>query len=53
MVLDAPSAHRPGYAYIGTYIMSQWGTEYWAKVAKLPFTQILSLFYPGYQIRWV
>ncbi|MDI9260338.1 SpoIID/LytB domain-containing protein [Alicyclobacillus sendaiensis] len=47
------SAHRPGYAYIGTYIMSQWGTEYWAKVAKLPFTQILSLFYPGYQVRWV
>ncbi|MBF8378990.1 SpoIID/LytB domain-containing protein [Alicyclobacillus mali] len=47
------SEGRPGYSYIGTYIMSQWGTEYWAKVAKLPFTQILSLFYPGYQSRWV
>ncbi|WP_040290687.1 SpoIID/LytB domain-containing protein [Alicyclobacillus hesperidum] len=39
--------------YVGTFIMSQWGSQYWAQTAKLPFTTILSLFYPGYQLRFV
>lgn len=39
--------------YIGTDIMSQWGSEYWAETAKLPFDSILNLYYPGYTLKFV
>jgi peptidoglycan hydrolase-like amidase len=39
--------------YDGTYIMSQWGTQYWASIAKLTFESILNMYYPGYELKFV
>lgn len=39
--------------YNGTYIMSQWGSQYWANTAKLTFENILNLYYPAYGLRYV
>ncbi|MCF8567307.1 SpoIID/LytB domain-containing protein [Alicyclobacillus tolerans] len=39
--------------YIGTYIMSQWGSQYLASIAKLTFPSILSMYYPGYTLKFV
>lgn len=40
-------------SYIGTDIMSQWGSQYWADKAKLPFESILNMYYPGYEVKSV
>ncbi|GMA64299.1 hypothetical protein GCM10025859_47390 [Alicyclobacillus fastidiosus] len=37
----------------GTYVMSQWGSQYWAGTAKLPFESILNMYYPGYALKFV
>lgn len=36
----------------GTYIMSQWGSQYWGGTANLPFESILNIYYPGYGLRY-
>lgn len=51
--------YRAGYPnssnswYIGTNRMSQWGSEYWASVGRLPYLQILALYYPSHKVRWL
>lgn len=49
----AGSAYSSNWWFDGTNIMSQWGSQYWGSVAKLTFPEILNVYYPGYQIRWV
>lgn len=37
--------------FIGTNIMSQWGSQYWGQNAKLASPSILKLYYPTHAIR--
>ncbi|MCY0896997.1 MAG: SpoIID/LytB domain-containing protein [Alicyclobacillaceae bacterium] len=43
----------PNWGFVGSGIMSQWGTQYWASVAQEPFTSILSLYYPGFSLQFI
>lgn len=38
---------NPNWMYVGSNIMSQWGSEYWASTAGMSYTSVLNLFYPG------
>ncbi len=44
---------NPNWAYIGSDFMSQWGSQYWANMGNLNFTNILGLFYRGETIHWI
>lgn len=37
--------------FLGTDIMSQWGSQYWGHIAKLPSQHILNLYYPLHAVR--
>lgn len=43
----AGTPNNPNWAFVGSEMMAQWGSEYWATIGKLDYTQILNLFYPG------
>ncbi|QSO46873.1 SpoIID/LytB domain-containing protein [Alicyclobacillus mengziensis] len=49
----AGAPFRENRSYLGTYMMSQWGSEYWGSKAKLPFESILRMYYPGYTLKFV
>ncbi|QSO55373.1 SpoIID/LytB domain-containing protein [Alicyclobacillus curvatus] len=49
----AGAPYRENRAYLNTYMMSQWGSEYWGSKAKLPFESILRMYYPGYTLKFV
>lgn len=40
-------------AYIGTRIMSQWGSEYLGSKAHLSFGNILRMYYPGDELKFI
>lgn len=45
--------NRENSAYIGSNIMSQWGSEYWGRVARLTFPNILIMYYPDYTLKFI
>ncbi|RIV22853.1 hypothetical protein D2Q93_08950 [Alicyclobacillaceae bacterium I2511] len=42
----------PNWVFVGSTFMSQWGSQYLASVGHT-FLQILNLYYPNRQLRWV
>lgn len=45
--------NRENRGFLGSGVMSQWGSEYWGRVAKLTFSAILNLYYPTDTLRFV
>jgi peptidoglycan hydrolase-like amidase len=45
--------NRENRAFLGSDVMSQWGSQYWASVTKIRFLDILNLYYPAFTARYV
>ncbi|MCY0876831.1 MAG: SpoIID/LytB domain-containing protein [Firmicutes bacterium] len=45
--------NRENSAFLESGVMAQWGSEYWGRVAKINFLNILNLYYPSYTVRYV
>lgn len=41
------------WSFVGTNIMSQWGSQYLGATAKLTYPQILNRYYPNYVLRGI
>ncbi|MFX4301087.1 SpoIID/LytB domain-containing protein [Alicyclobacillus tolerans] len=54
-----PLEYRSGWpgsanwTFVGSNVMSQWGSEYWGSVANLTYPQILNLYYPVYTLKFI
>ena len=49
----AGTPFNANWSFIGSNMMSQLGSEYWASIGQLDYTHILSLYYPGRSLRGV
>jgi len=45
--------NRENREFLESGVMAQWGTEYWGRVAKINFLNILNLYYPTYSVRYI
>lgn len=46
-------ANEVNWPFLGTNIMSQWGSQYWGSVGRLTYPSILAMYYTGRQIRGI
>lgn len=44
---------NPNWAFVRSNRMAQWGSQYWASVAGLPYLSILNLYYPNHDLHWI
>jgi len=45
--------HSPNWQFVGADLMAQWGSEYWSRIARLTYPQVLRLYYPGHTLRGI
>lgn len=45
--------NRENRAFLESGVMAQWGSEYWGRVAKINFLNILNLYYPSYSVQYI
>lgn len=49
----AGAANQANWAFLGTNIMSQWGSQYWGTVGRLTYPNILRMYYTEREIRGI
>ncbi len=45
--------NNPNWAFVGSNMMAQWGSEYWGRTARLTFPNVLGMYYPGLSIQYI